>query len=1765
MKGPSTPKKRAGKTLRGGIPPPPKEAITPEQKAKQTVPRKTGLHVPPPPKAGPTAAQKKAQADAKQKAKQRSSSNSSARTASIASSKDSPSSPKSLVGKDPLENSPLPTRPEGHSRKSSTDAFNALLSMASEFKGGDKKLDELQLEVHHATYNVVRVNKYNQRRRFAMKFMLGGTPKIEFSAPSNGRTMSTIRAPSMPGTSGDAEKTYDLSAFARFIRSSADPNHLRMTFKEDKHPERLIVFRDGSERELFCYGASLLEKDIEMVYDCEEIMEDGSLKYEVQLINQAGVRKTRALVINDHLRHIVRHQGKDVKDGEVKDTFHVNQISIEPWSSDKKKATIWYAADDFRNSNMNVPIKEMKKGAANLKQMNVEFPSTAARERFLGHVLALQHHDKGPKIFEDLSVWVGTWNVGDKSPPKNNLDLTDWLGPAGMHDIYAIGFQENSKIGPWSKALSTFLSAEKRAHSKNSSRHMNAFRNLRDRSQSSDFNQLGDPLDRASLTGSRGIVDVRGRSGTGIGLRSTRSAQDSMKKARPVSTQHFGTRISDSSSKHSMSHSIDLQGFRKTSSSVASNGEDEDDFSYAADAGYDDTIDETAPFRLLSTTTLWDIHILIFVRSSLISRVQMVTTSTEATGLGHVMGNKGGAAVGLLLDGHFGTGLCFITSHLAARASRLGPRQANYEEICSGLNLSGHYGKNLEMLHKFEHVFWAGDLNYRIDKGNMGTPEEFASCVASAKAEKIHELFPFDQLRKEMEKNHVFVTFNEGPIKFKPTYRWEKGKDEYSNKKNQNPSYCDRVLWRTPSELHAPTQVSYDGIFSLKNSDHRAVASSFTVPLMQPFVNSEPVKTRAFEHSTRISFSQISYEPIDEYHVDINGKPRKTKEDKNRGSMKCGYDGYNSTAYVQVLSSFAQPMSSEAVDPQESRNSELKMRGFPAWTWEQENLSMITPVISDIRWLAFQQFVVVIHADDANHLVLGGSDTVLGYGEISLAQITLSQNRFQMRRDSVSTRRTSIDSFDQSSQGGRDHGRLNSTESIPLSNGASEQSQQSCVKGDVSNIPPVGREAVFHLDFRVPIIKRGRLVGFASGGITVEHLPSLLSPIDDTATYLKSRRLEQWISVMKRARDLHKGPQRTKRTFNIQQSRRTLCSLTRDAGMVSGRYMTMGQACGHATRIDPLIVEHDTFEKLKKMREERLANEQRERTAAKLKQDATLEMAAFDDDDDGGEDGDEDDAEDEGPNARKVKCTSCSIAFEVGQEYYLIDEGEHAGKPFCQKDYFKLFHVCPTCSEPIDPEDELAVVALGSSWHRDHFVCAHSGEDFDKCGGKFVAHDCDDGRGVLPYTEENYLALFVPRCFACGEHVTEGGQTINGRTWHHNCFNCTVCHKAFENDTFFEFENEPYCEEHFFQAQGMYCARCSEPIADFAVEALGQKWHTECFTCTECNCPLTSTDEDGKEIVEYFEAELQPYCKQHFTEKFCDQCLKCSKPIMGTAIEALGGKWHPECLTCGHCDRQIVEEGQYYNPDIVIHEGTSKDGDETKPYCELCYQEHICPRCVACNEPIEGMGIFALNKNWHVGCLKCAECACPLGNGTKFFTKDLLPYCHADFLRIFADRCAGCGEPIDPEEQSVNLTSIGKKYHCACLVCTHCEIPLFGKDAGSIHQHNGEPYCKDHFLELACEKCAMCNEPITGSKVKFLNKHYHRDCMRCFVCDKHLTTEVYGRGSAGLPCCHEHSQTLTMSLPPEAQKKLVDSELAEKLAKTKLAQSVDDETGIIAN
>jgi hypothetical protein len=83
-------------------------------------------------------------------------------------------------------------------------------------------------------------------------------------------------------------------------------------------------------------------------------------------------------------------------------------------------------------------------------------------------------------------------------------------------------------------------------------------------------------------------------------------------------------------------------------------------------------------------------------------------------------------------------------------------------------------------------------------------------------------------------------------------------------------------------------------------------------------------------------------------------------------------------------------------------------------------------------------------------------------------------------------------------------------DSIPPLGGATSDGESSqpmaFTNGAVSNLPPVGREAVLNFDFRVPILKRGRLVGYASGSLLVEHLPSLLNSPVSFIPFARTRR-----------------------------------------------------------------------------------------------------------------------------------------------------------------------------------------------------------------------------------------------------------------------------------------------------------------------------------------------------------------------------------------------------------------------------------------------------------------------------------------------------------------------------------------------------------------------------------------------------------------------------------------------------------------------------------
>jgi hypothetical protein len=160
-----------------------------------------------------------------------------------------------------------------------------------------------------------------------------------------------------------------------------------------------------------------------------------------------------------------------------------------------------------------------------------------------------------------------------------------------------------------------------------------------------------------------------------------------------------------------------------------------------------------------------------------------------------------------------------------------------------------------------DHIFWAGDLNYRINMGHGGTLDEFNRVKKLAIEGKLQPLIACDQLRREMTAGRVFPGWVEAEIDFRPSYRMERGVDMYNNKKNQNPSYCDRVLWRSlPGFVDHVEPMSYESHMDMMQSDHRPVSATFKVHTKVCFVNVRPVKHVDLRGYCQLTFSDVTLE-----------------------------------------------------------------------------------------------------------------------------------------------------------------------------------------------------------------------------------------------------------------------------------------------------------------------------------------------------------------------------------------------------------------------------------------------------------------------------------------------------------------------------------------------------------------------------------------------------------------------------------------------------------------------------------------------------------------------------------------------------------------------------------------------------------------------------------------------------------------------------------------------------------------------------------------
>ncbi|XP_074539228.1 zyxin isoform X1 [Halichoeres trimaculatus] len=161
------------------------------------------------------------------------------------------------------------------------------------------------------------------------------------------------------------------------------------------------------------------------------------------------------------------------------------------------------------------------------------------------------------------------------------------------------------------------------------------------------------------------------------------------------------------------------------------------------------------------------------------------------------------------------------------------------------------------------------------------------------------------------------------------------------------------------------------------------------------------------------------------------------------------------------------------------------------------------------------------------------------------------------------------------------------------------------------------------------------------------------------------------------------------------------------------------------------------------------------------------------------------------------------------------------------------------------------------------------------------------------------------------------------------------------------------------------CGKCGEALSRTqpAVRAMDKLFHSNCFCCMSCHRPLQG--------MQFYDRDGAPQCEDCYMSSLA-VCSRCGEKITDRVLKAVGQCFHAHCFRCSTCS--CVLEGAPFITD-----------DNNNPYCVQDYHRRFSPLCVSCNEPIipapgseETVRVVALDKNFHLKCYRCEDCARPL-------------------------------------------------------------------------------------------------------------------------------------------------------------------------------------------
>ncbi|CAH6987805.1 phosphatidylinositol 4,5-bisphosphate 5-phosphatase A [Phodopus roborovskii] len=243
-------------------------------------------------------------------------------------------------------------------------------------------------------------------------------------------------------------------------------------------------------------------------------------------------------------------------------------------------------------------------------------------------------------------------------------------------------------------------------------------------------------------------------------------------------------------------------------------------------------MDALGPFNfvLVSTVRMQGVILLLFAKYYHLPFLRDVQTDCTRTGLGGYWGNKGGVSVRLAAFGHM---LCFLNCHLPAHMDKAEQRKDNFQTI---LSLQQFQGPGAHGILDHDLVFWFGDLNFRIESYDL----HFVKFAIDSN--QLHQLWEKDQLNMAKNTWPILKGFQEGPLNFAPTFKFDVGTNKYdTSAKKRKPAWTDRILWRVKAPGGGPspsgreshrlqvTQHSYCSHMEYTVSDHKPVAAQFVL------------------------------------------------------------------------------------------------------------------------------------------------------------------------------------------------------------------------------------------------------------------------------------------------------------------------------------------------------------------------------------------------------------------------------------------------------------------------------------------------------------------------------------------------------------------------------------------------------------------------------------------------------------------------------------------------------------------------------------------------------------------------------------------------------------------------------------------------------------------------------------------------------------------------------------------------------------------------